>query len=675
MSIDDFRRDPASLYKLAVEQATDFAIFLLDADAKVASWAPPVARMLGWTADEFVGAPFQLLFAPDDIAAGLPEDAVARATTQGHARYTRRQQRRDGSSIWGHARIARIDDGSGLVGFVVSLQDVTAAQEEEARHLAVEASLRNRAAELQTLLEVVPIGIGIARDADASHVQVNKAFADMLRMSSDANASLSAPVGERPSHFRVLRDDRELSADELPLQVAARTGRSITDFEVDVVFESGDRVRLLEHASPLLDEQGVSRGSVGAFIDVTERKNYAEQRERMLAAEREARQEAERVNVIKDEFLAGLSHEIRTPLNAILGWAHILRHNPGMPAEAQAGLEVIERNARLQTHLIEDLLDLSRIVSGKLHMDVQSVTLASVVDAAIESIQPMVTAKGVQLVAASDHNHDVVAGDPVRLQQVVWNLLANAVKFTPRGGQISIGLLRIREHLELTVADSGIGISADFLPHVFDRFRQADGSTTRNFGGLGVGLSIVKQLVESHGGSVRATSQGEHHGATFIVSLPVMIVEDGPAQRPDAGGDAHQELTSLRDLSVLIVEDDEDSRMLLGAMLRRAGAAVRPVASASAALLELQRHVPDVIVSDIGLPDQDGYGLIRAIRALPAPVGQIPAMALTAYARPEDRRLALLAGFELHLAKPVDSDALCNAVASLAVKRQQPPAS
>ena len=313
-----------------------------------------------------------------------------------------------------------------------------------------------------------------------------------------------------------------------------------------------------------------------------------------------------------------------------------------MPADAQAGLEVIERNARLQKHLIEDLLDLSRIVSGKLHMDVRPVTMGAVVEAAVESIEPVVAAKGMRLVTAIEPDLETVAGDPVRLQQVVCNLLANAVKFTPTGGQISVGLHRVDDHLELTVADSGIGISADFLPYVFDRFRQADGSTTRSFGGLGVGLSIVKQLVESHGGSVRATSRGAQQGATFIVSLPVMPLSGHGAGRhhlADGGGTRPApDAPSLRDLSVMVVEDDDDSRKLLVAMLQRAGAAVVPVASAAAALLALQRHTPDVIVSDIGLPDQDGYGLIRA-SSLPAPVGQIPAMALTAYARPEDRRL------------------------------------
>jgi PAS domain S-box-containing protein len=671
VSIEDLRRDPSSLYKLAVEQATDYVIFLLDAESHIATWAPPVERMLGWPADEFVGMRFAELFVADDLATGVPSEAVNKATSVGHVRYTRPHGRRDGSTIWAHGRIARIDDGNGLVGFVVSIQDVTSVKEEQDRHLAEEASLRHRAAELETLLEVVPIGIGIARDASASHVQINRSFAELLRMSSEANASLTAPADERPRHFRVLRDGRDVSPEDLPLQKAARTGQPVSNVELDVVFDDGQRVRVLEHASPLFDEHGVSRGSVGAFIDVTERRNYEEQRERMLAAEREARQEAERANVIKDEFLAGLSHEIRTPLNSILGWAHILRHTPSMPDDAKAGLEVIERNARLQTRLIEDLLDLSRIVSGKIRLDVQQVTLATVVEAAVESIQPGVVAKGLRLITVIDPYAGPVAGDPVRLQQVLWNLLANSVKFTPKGGQISVVLERVNSHLELSVADTGIGIAPDFLPHVFDRFRQADGSTTRSYGGLGVGLSIVKQLVELHGGTVLARSPGERLGSTFVVSLPVMAARsDGTHVHPDAGvqASANPDAPTLVGVSVLVVEDDDDSRALLAAMLGHNGATVVAVESASAALAALQRQLPHVIISDIGLPQQDGYGLIRAIRALPAPHGRVPAMALTAYARSEDRRLALLAGFQLHMAKPVDKDELCTAVASLAGK-------
>jgi len=279
VSIDEFRRDPTALYTLAVEQATDYAIFVLDVDGRVATWAPPVASMLGWHADEFVGLRFADLFAAVEADAGLSEAALAHAAAHGQFRYTRQHRRRNGHAIWGRGRVARLDDAQGLAGFVVSLQDVTAMREEQERHLVEEASLRHRAAELETLLEVVPVGIGIARDACASHMTINRALADMLRMPMGVNASLSAPDGERPHHFRVLRDGVELPADELSLQTAARTGRPVVNAEVDVVFTNGDVVRLLEHASPLFDEHGASRGSVATFLDVTERRHYEQQRE------------------------------------------------------------------------------------------------------------------------------------------------------------------------------------------------------------------------------------------------------------------------------------------------------------------------------------------------------------------------------------------------------------
>jgi len=297
------------------------------------------------------------------------------------------------------------------------------------------------------------------------------------------------------------------------------------------------------------------------------------------------------------------------------------------------------------------------------------VSLPALIDAAVESVQPGLVNKGLRLVLDVDRGATPVAGDPVRIQQVLWNLLANAVKFTPRDGRITVALDRTASHHQLRVTDTGIGISPEFLPHVFDRFRQADGSTTRSYGGLGVGLAIVKQLVELHGGDVRAISDGEGRGATFVVSLPVLPVRQSDAPYALGPPPPHvetEEEQPLTGIGVLVVEDDDDSRALLAAMLSYSGATVWTAATADAALTLLGHQQPDVIVSDIGLPDRDGYALARAIRALPAPHGGIPAIALTAYARSEDRRLALLAGFQLHLGKPVDRDQLCLAVASLA---------
>ncbi|MBA2675832.1 MAG: GAF domain-containing protein, partial [Ramlibacter sp.] len=350
-------------------------------------------------------------------------------------------------------------------------------------------------------------------------------------------------------------------------------------------------------------------------------RNAAEERRTLLDSERAARQEAERANTLKDEFLATLSHELRTPLSAILGWAHILRQKlPPEHAELRKGIDVIERGTRAQTQLIDDLLDMSRITSGKMRLDVQAVAPAGFIEAAVETVRPAADAGGVRLEVLLDPAAGPVAGDPARLQQVVWNLLANAVKFTPRGGRVQVLLARVASHVEITVADSGIGVKPEFLPHIFDRFRQADGSTTRRYGGLGLGLSIVKRLVELHGGRVRAHSGGEGQGTSFVVELPVKAVhERGARHLPADDGLNHAPLfdaVDLHGLKVLVVDDEADARDLLMRLLRDCGAEVLVADGADAALAAVQAHRPDVLVSDIGMPDVDGYELLRRVRAL-----------------------------------------------------------
>ncbi|MES2936364.1 MAG: ATP-binding protein [Pseudomonadota bacterium] len=399
----------------------------------------------------------------------------------------------------------------------------------------------------------------------------------------------------------------------------------------------------------------------------------AEERRMLLDSERAARQEAERANTLKDEFLATLSHELRTPLSAILGWVHILRHKlPPDLAELRKGVDVIERSTRAQTQLIDDLLDMSRITSGKMRLDVQAVVPAAFIEPAIETVRPAADAGGVRIEALLDPAAGPVAGDPARLQQVVWNLLANAVKFTPRGGRVQVLLARVASHVEITVSDTGIGVKPEFLPHIFDRFRQADGSTTRRYGGLGLGLSIVKRLVELHGGRVRAHSDGEGRGASFVVELPVKAVHERggtPRAAPDAGLN-HAPLfdaVDLGGLKVLVVDDEADARDLLTRLLRDCGAEVLAADGAVGAVAAVQAHRPDVLVSDIGMPEVDGYELLRRVRALgPAAGGALPAIALTAFARSEDRVRALRAGFTVHVTKPVEPTEILATVASVA---------
>jgi signal transduction histidine kinase len=392
---------------------------------------------------------------------------------------------------------------------------------------------------------------------------------------------------------------------------------------------------------------------------------------REIEVGKELRRQAEEANRMKDEFLATLSHELRTPLNAMLGWAQVLRLGKLDPEASARALETIERNARSQAQLIADLLDVSRIITGKLRLDLQPVELRRSIEAALESVRPGADAKGVVLDVALDRLTSPVMGDSDRLQQVVWNLLSNAIKFTPPGGQVRVRLRESGGSAEIRVEDTGVGIRADFLPYVFDRFRQAESTITRSHGGLGLGLSIVRHMVELHGGSTAVHSDGEGTGATFIVRLPVRQASAGSPESLDETLDgkarvwsAHGLLTGLR---VLVVEDEDDTRDLLAISLEQCGARVTAVSTVADALASFEPSPPDVLVSDLAMPDEDGFALIRQIRARPASQGgSVPAAALTAYARTEDRARALAAGFQRHLPKPLDPSDLIAVVAGLA---------
>lgn len=411
-----------------------------------------------------------------------------------------------------------------------------------------------------------------------------------------------------------------------------------------------------------------------AQIQQQERELAAAQaaREALLDAERSARSEAERASRIKDEFVATLSHELRTPLAPILGWVAILKHKASTDPQTVQGLEVIERNARAQTQIIDDLLDVSRIVSGKVRLDVRMVDLADIIEAGMDTVRPAAEAREIRLHAMIDPAVLPIRGDPSRLQQIVWNLLSNAIKFTSRGGRVQISLVRVQSHIEIVVADSGQGITADFLPRVFDRFRQADSSTTRQYGGLGLGLAIVKQLAELHGGAVSAYSAGLGEGASFTVALPVLalhgtevvVARDHPGM---SRGSSLEDLSvSLKGLCILVVDDDADTRAMIAMLLEERGATLARAASAEEAIKLVRSLRPQLMISDIGMPVTDGYELMRRLRALPAEQGgQTRAIALTAFARSEDRTRALRSGYQLHLAKPIEPAELLAAVVSI----------
>ncbi|XYI03625.1 ATP-binding protein [Sorangium sp. So ce1128] len=419
------------------------------------------------------------------------------------------------------------------------------------------------------------------------------------------------------------------------------------------------------------------------FSDITGRKRAEEERAALFASERSARAQAEEANRLKDEFLATVSHELRTPLNAILGWSHLLQANGAAAEQRARGLAAIERNARSQARLIEDILDVSRIITGKVRLERQLVDLDAVIGAAVESLRPAADAKGVALELVVSAQGARVLGDATRLQQVCWNLVSNAIKFTPAGRVVGVSVAQRGADLHVEVSDTGQGIRPEFLPFVFDRFSQADSSTTRRHGGLGLGLAIVRHLVELHGGSVSARSEGEGRGATFEVALPVA----GPAQlerhglvqaRDDAApgrastGALERRLDGLR---VLVVDDEADAGEVAFAMLRELGVEPRVARSAEEALRALVEFRPDILVSDLGMPLEDGFALIHKVRALPPDAGGgIPAVAVTAYARSEDRQRALAAGFQAYLAKPISAADLADAVSSVAAQLPSGPA-
>ena len=427
---------------------------------------------------------------------------------------------------------------------------------------------------------------------------------------------------------------------------------------------------------------GTDERPVGVIIQVSDttevavfRRQSVAMNEQLLISttrQHELTETAERANRLKDEFLATLSHELRTPLTAIVGWSEMLGKPQLDHVTAQRAVEVIRRNAQVQVQMIDDLLDVSRIITGKLRLSVQPVDLGSIIIAAVDGLRPAAEAKEIRVQLRLDSPAGQVSGDPDRLQQVAWNLISNAIKFTPKGGSMVISLERVESHVEVTVSDTGKGIAPEFLPHVFDRFRQADATTTRAFGGLGLGLAIVRQLVELHGGTVRVDSEGEGLGATFTVSLPLMAArsaagDTGSAQRPEFKPPELECPPELNGLRVLVVDDEADTCELLQVILEGCGAQVKTASSAAAALEAVAEEVFDVLISDIGMPDEDGYSLIAKVRALDKDRGgKVPAAALTAYAGEEDRIRTLRSGFQIHVPKPISPSELVAVVANLA---------
>jgi PAS domain S-box-containing protein len=424
----------------------------------------------------------------------------------------------------------------------------------------------------------------------------------------------------------------------------------------------------LIHLEWHISAHSFSGDRLAVVTDISERMRFESERNELFASERSARAEAERANYLKDEFLSTLSHELRTPLNSILLWTQRLQHDIDEREQVERGLSAIERNTKIQAQLISDLLDVSAIVSGKLRLEIRPLDLAAMIKAALEGLSPAIEAKQLKLQSWFDVNAGLISGDAQRLQQVVWNLVNNAIKFTPSGGHIELRLERVESQVEICVTDDGQGIRPELLPYLFDRFRQGDVKSNRSHGGLGLGLAIVKHLVEMHGGTVSASSAGLGHGAKFTVTLPVAATFRDSI---NAGSPRAPEFAHLEGVRVLVVDDDTDTCAVLSRILEETGALVTTAFNVKSALEQFERSAPQVLVSDIGMPELDGYALIREVRGRGYSYQVLPAIALTALARPEDRRRALLAGYQMHMAKPIDASELTAAIAALLGRTEQ----
>ena len=641
-----------------IESALD-CIIGIDHEGQVTEWNPAAEKTFGYRREEAMGREMAALIIPpslrDHHRRGL---AHYLATGEGQVLRKRIELtaiRKGGVEFPVELTITPVDT-EGAPAFIGYLRDITE------RRKAQEA-LRISEQRLRAVVEATPECVKIVLP-DGRLDFMNSAGLCMIEA-----GSMESVYGATVVNLIVPEHRQEWLA-----RHAQICGGATMAWQFEIIGNKGTRRWMETHAVPLLMPDGQT-AQLAVTREITARKNADTERESLLESERAARLEAERAGRMKDEFLATLSHEIRTPLNAILGWAQIMKNSKD-PEDVAQGLEVIDRNARAQAQIVEDLLDMSRIISGKVRLDVQRVDLSSIVQTAVETARPTAEAKGLRLQSIIDPLHGmVVSGDINRLQQVLWNLISNAIKFTPKCGRVQVLLERVNSHLEISVIDTGEGIAPEFLPHVFDRFRQADASTTRQHGGLGLGLSIVKQLVELHGGSIRVKSAGKGNGATFTVSLPLTILH--PEPEPDTERRHPRKISNqsivptacdeIQDLRVVVIDDEPDARALVKRLLEDCHAKVTTTGSVDEAVALVKSGQFDVLVSDIGMPGEDGYSLIKRVRLLgKGNGGNIPAIALTAYARAEDRMKAISAGFQMHVAKPVEPAELVTMVAGAA---------
>lgn len=682
-----------------VESSVD-AIIGKTLDGIIKSWNKSAEQLYGYSAEEVIGRPISIL-APPDRPEEIPNILSRLKRGERIEHFESKRVKKNGEVIDIALTISPIitDDGA-IIGAATIARNITERKLAEARLRESEERFRhaaNRTSRLQALTAALSEALTPAQAASAAlthGLTALGAHAGSVALLVERGGELEILDSVGFPQERIEKWRRFPVTSEAPLAEAVRRGKMVLIeslqssespyphlSELQAVNESQALA-----AVPLIVE-GRTIGAMGLTFREIQRFDeddrafmlaisrlcaQAIERARLYQAESRMRAEAEEANRTKDEFLATLSHELRTPLTAMLGWTRMLRMDMLDEATAAHALETVERNARVQAQLIEDLLDVSRIITGKLRLDVRPMQLLPVIEAAIDSVRPAADAKNIELQAMLDPLAGLVSGDANRLQQIVWNLLSNAVKFTTTGGRVKIGLERVDSHVEITVSDTGQGITPDFLPYVFDRFRQADGSSTRLHGGLGLGLAIVRHLVELHGGTVRAQSSGEGQGATFNVQLPLAQLRNTDFGLLDENQmSAPLQSAILTGLRVLVVDDEPDARFLIKTVLESQGAEVVAVESTREALQALERLMPDALISDIGMPDEDGFALIRQVRARTAAQGgELPAAAVSAYVGEENRRQALAAGFQLHVAKPVDPEELVAVVRQLTKGRE-----
>ena len=664
---------PRELDRLIVQEVRDYAIYLLDTGGRIRSWNQGAELLTGYAPDDVVGRHFEIFFTEEDRARAKPQYEMAVAAEQGRFEEESWRVRKDGTRFWASEVITAVHDDASpprLTGFLKIVRDLS-------QRKRMEDKLRQSEERHRLLVDNVRDHAVFMIDPDGRVMTWNPGA---QRVFGYAEEEI---VGR---HGSILFTAEDVAAGEHDKELATALSEGRASDDRWQVRKGGERFWVSGVTTAIRDPGGGFLGFAKVCRDLTERRLAEERQQKLLEQEKLARWEAEKAMRVRDEFLAIVSHELRTPLTAVLLWARLLRTGAVKERERNRALETIEQSAEAQRQLIEDLPDISRITSGKLRLNVRDVEPGPVVHAAVEAVRPMADAKGVRIEtslgpAAGTVGAGTVRADPDRLQQVVWNLVNNAVKFTARGGRVRVALARTDDALRVTVSDTGKGIDPCFLPEVFDVFRQADAGLTREHGGLGLGLSISKRLVEMHGGTIRAESAGEGRGATFTVELPLAEAEAERPGGPPAGAAAVAAAEGvpftpspvLQGVRVLLVEDELHTRAVVQWLLEQCGADVTSFDAAAQALDALRGAPPecpfDVLVSDIAMPGQDGYELIRQVRAMEQECGAprpLAAAALTAYARDADRGVALEAGFQTHLPKPVEPQALVQAVAALA---------